>query len=451
MKQKRYYIGPMVGRLEGISAAGSPPKEGQEVMSRLLTTRVGLCVAVGGLALVAGLRRADAGFTGAIYTTNSTCDGTNINIFAAHADVYLDGGPVGGGSGLPDGDYYVQVTTPSGDLLGTTIGSGNDTPVHVTSGNFDECYRLDDFLIKASDSSPGFDESGNGEYKVWVSPDSEFHSQKTDNFQVDAEATGGGDPVPEFCVAKFYDANANGVWDDGEVEITGWQVIVDDLTDDPWSTPECRFLEPGTHEAVESPSSIGNWQATTSTAQTGEVVEGGEPVSIQFGNLCLGPGGGLTLGFWSNKNGQNKMGDAPNGATPELTMLTNLCLRDGAGNDVSFANYAAFRSWLLSATATNMAYMLSAQLAAMELNVEGGFVSGSSLVYAPGCGNTGVGNNYITISDLMTAAASSLCSNGLTKTAGTARTCQECLKNALDKANNNLNFVQTQPCEFSFE
>ena len=60
-------------------------------------------------------------FTGAIYTTDSTCSGVNVNIFASKDDVYLDGGPQGGGSGLPDGSYYVRVTEPNGTLLGSSV------------------------------------------------------------------------------------------------------------------------------------------------------------------------------------------------------------------------------------------------------------------------------------------------------------------------------------------
>ena len=58
-------------------------------------------------------------------------------------------------------------------------------------------------------------------------------------------------------------------------------------------------------------------------------------------------------------------------------------------------------------TATNMAYMLSAQLAAMELNVEGGFVDGSALVYAPGT-NGANGLGFATVHDLMSEANAEL-------------------------------------------
>src|SRR5689334_15374014 len=54
------------------------------------------------LALCTTLRAAPP-LTGAIFTTDSTCTGVNVNIFDNKSDVYLDGGPDHGGSGFPDG------------------------------------------------------------------------------------------------------------------------------------------------------------------------------------------------------------------------------------------------------------------------------------------------------------------------------------------------------------
>ena len=63
--------------------------------------------------------------SGAIFTT--TVDGTIVNEnvrYKTKLDVYLDGGPgpnaPASAAGLPEGDYYFQVTDPSGkDLLST--------------------------------------------------------------------------------------------------------------------------------------------------------------------------------------------------------------------------------------------------------------------------------------------------------------------------------------------
>lgn len=103
--------------------------------------------------------------------------------------------------------------------------------------------------------------------------------------------------------------------------------------------------------------------------------------------------------------------------------------------------YNQFRTWILSATATNMANMLSAQLAAMWLNVEAGFVDGDALVYSSCAGE------FVSINDPMNASNTSLGLYGDTTSPHAERSNQECLKNTLDDANNDLNFLQDESCE----
>ncbi len=115
--------------------------------------------------------------TGAIFTTDSTCTGVNINIFGSKDDVYLDGGPAHpSGSGLPDGSYYVQVTEPNGTQLGYTTSAA----VTVAGGDFASCYQLSAILVKTSDNSAGYDTTSNpgGEYKVWVSMNLDLPEQR---------------------------------------------------------------------------------------------------------------------------------------------------------------------------------------------------------------------------------------------------------------------------------
>lgn len=114
-------------------------------------------------------------FGGAIFTTDSSCTVVDQNIYESKTDVYLTGG--GKGVRLPDGSYYVQVTEPSGKVvLGT---SGASLPILVVKGKFAACYQL--WALTG-----GFDDSRNGEYKVWVCQDPAFShpSCKTDNFRV---------------------------------------------------------------------------------------------------------------------------------------------------------------------------------------------------------------------------------------------------------------------------
>jgi hypothetical protein len=392
---------------------------------------------------------------GAIFTTDVSCTGVDLNIYISKSAVYVDGGPAHpGAAGLPEGEYYIQVTAPDGTLLGTSLGTGDETPIVVdASGEFAQCYQLSAILIKASNGTAGYDDTPNpgGEYKVWISTVGTFDNSatKTDNFKVKNGT--GCDPEVETCgpppsgllsVIKWYDRNADGIHDPGEALINGWKVNIRDGINLDRFTPVALVLDPDDYIVTEYNPVETNWIHTTATSFNKTVSVGGSE-TVEFGNVCTGPGGGLTLGFWSNKNGQALVG------ATDLAMLVGLNLRNADGTNFDPATYAAFRTWILSATATNMAYMLSAQLAAMELNVFNGKVDGSSLIYAPGTTSANA-LGFATVNAVMAEADASLGSNGLTNVAGPTRTYQEALKNALDNANNNLNFVQSAPCPFSF-
>jgi hypothetical protein len=85
----------------------------------------------------------------------------------------------------------------------------------------------------------------------------------------------------------------------------------------------------------------------------------------------------------------------------------------------------------------------------MELNVYNGFVSGSSLIYAPGTTSAN-SLGFATVSAVMAEADAELAAHGIVLAGSPYRNYQEALKNALDRANNNLTFVQSTPCAFSF-
>jgi hypothetical protein len=265
-------------------------------------------------------------------------------------------------------------------------------------------------------------------------------STKTDNFKVKPSDA---PPAPgEIEVVKFYDANANGLNDDGQ-EITGWKVRIQDDIDYTRFTPVDILVDPNdTYTGTEFAPTESNWMATTSNPMQFFLNEG-EDHSVEFGNLCIGAGGGLTLGFWSNKNGHALFG------SDDLALMVSLNLRNANGSNFDPANYAQFRTWLLGATATNMANMLSAQLAAMDLNVNNSKVNGASLIYAPGSSSAN-SLGFATVSALLAEANTSLGANGSTVASGAIRKYQEALKNALDRTNNNLTFVQATPCAFTF-
>jgi len=276
---------------------------------------------------------------------------------------------------------------------------------------------------------------------------------KSDNFKVKEDEI---PPQGTFQVQKFYDADASGTLTNADSPIVGWEVRTG-AQPDFTTTFETKLtpvsivdLAPGCYTAQEGDAT--NWIHTNASIQSKSVVPGGT-TTIEFGNVCLGPGGGLTLGFWSNKNGQALITGS------QLCTLNGLNLKNASGfNFDPVAGCAApttaqinsgktaLKNWLLGGSATNMAYMLSVQFTAMELNVLNGKVGGGSIVYAPGTDITA--NDFVTINQLLAAANTELGTPGhentTSGTAGAAfRAYQEALKNALDKANNNLNFVQS--------
>lgn len=311
---------------------------------------------------------------------------------------------------------------------------------------------------------------------------------KTDNFKVKE----GSNVNPNVGISgyKFYDANGNGTFDSGESGIGGWTInlyvdtnqngVLDsadpfyETTTTSTTTPNVGAygftdLLPGDYIVAESTTPpanlayLGTWQNVTPTSVAVDISSDGTVTPtppINFGNVALGGGGGLTLGYWSNKNGENVLTGSKTGQTINsgaLAALSNLNLVDASGitpNWLTSGNYSDFRTWLLDATATNMSYMLSVQLATMELNVYFGEVNGDSLVYAPellsfigsGYDTTGLtAYGFFTINDLMTLATNALADDGNAVAGDPARAYQQALMDTLDNANNNLTFVQQFP------
>ena len=86
--------------------------------------------------------------------------------------------------------------------------------------------------------------------------------------------------------------------------------------------------------------------------------------------------------------------------------------------------------YLLNANATNMRYMLAAQLLAAELSVQKGYLSASQQIWLDNGDKIVQPEEVMTIGDIMTRA--------ITEWEGTNRAMQEYYKNLLDKINNNL-------------
>ncbi len=133
--------------------------------------------------------------TGAIWTTDSSGEQVNGNLYSNPRDVYLVGGPHKPGAlSLASGWYYFQVTDPSGNLLSTD--SAGDRRFFVNSEgviSLTTNHRLKIVNGKGIVQMWPFQYSpkNGGEYKVWVTSEESYNQfgfisslSKTDNFKV---------------------------------------------------------------------------------------------------------------------------------------------------------------------------------------------------------------------------------------------------------------------------
>ena len=271
------------------STSASKPHTPKRVYANFFQTCLAIVAGISILTLVTATASAAPPLPGAIFTT--TYDGgiVNENVhYEAKEDVYLDGGPgpnaPSTAAGLPEGDYYFQVTDPSGkDLLSSdhiscrkihVNGSGViDTVYAGTNYSYsnkdkvwvaESCQHLQGIDIDHSELGAitvqlyPYDDTPNpgGVYKAWVTPVADYagdpnfvpsdkqdnvngedyqpayyhgfipSKSKTDNYKVLKK----GKPYvsPVINIRKFHDQNLNGVWDAGEEEVTGWEVDVTD-------------------------------------------------------------------------------------------------------------------------------------------------------------------------------------------------------------------------------
>ena len=341
----------------------------------------------------------------------------------------------GTGALLNDGElHHVAVTVDRDSVTGINLyvdGALVDTfnPT-IHAGSLD---NNDPFLIGQHESILTYNIVG-------LIDELEFHNVALSSSDISNiyNADVSGKCSADLTVTKFYDANADGINNDVQ-PIPGWKVsIVGGLVNLLTTTPVSKVLPGISLTVTEGTPTQLNWYKTATNPVIADLATGDK--TVDFGNVCTGTGGGHSKGFWTNKNGQALV------TAGDLAALTALNLVNADGTAFIPTTNAHLKNWLSSASATNMAYMLSAQLAAMKLNVLHGFVSGSSLVYAPGVGAT----DFITIDALMAAANTSLGLDQNTPAGDANRAYQEKIKNALDAANNDTSFVKPTPCVFTF-
>jgi len=267
-------------------------------MKRNLFRTLKAACALFALAMAATPTRA-AGVSGAIFTTTVNGGAVNANQYESKCGVYLDGGPgphaPAKAAGLPDGDYYFQVTDPSGAQLLSTDPVSNRR-FHVTGG------VITAFTGAGGSPHPtGLDQdhmaqgaitiglaNGNcprdfldtpqisGIYKVWVTPVGSFagnpanvdnpcngacshgflpSQSKTDNFKIQPGSSA------TFCltIQKQFSENGTapildtiGGWVMSVIDPTGSQVGGINTTDTSGNTATVCQLGSGTYTITEN-------------------------------------------------------------------------------------------------------------------------------------------------------------------------------------------------------
>jgi len=199
------------------------------------------------------------GPTGAIFTTLSNGAAVNANQYASGCAVYLDGGPgrnaPAKAAGLPDGDYYFQVTDPSGKQLLSTdpvsnrrvrvangvivAYTGFGGPAHLTGVDQDHPELGAITVALANTTCPNdflVSTDGGSAYKAWMTPVGSFlgNSSLVDNpcsggcfhgFVASTSKTDNFTLGPSFCLT----VQKQFLQDDGSVvPISGWEFDVTD-------------------------------------------------------------------------------------------------------------------------------------------------------------------------------------------------------------------------------
>lgn len=415
-------------------------------------SRIAVLLMLLSLVLAMAAPGVSANVSGAIWTTTGSCTNVNGNNYADKADVYLNGGPAGNaGSGLPDGEYYFQVTDPSGSVLLSTDAI-EDRRATVTNGRFSSTSgphatvscgpdRVAIQLIPFADTP-----NGGGVYKVWITHVDSYDGNegtfgfinsesKTDNFRVQGDIV---IPQSEVLVVKYYDADPDGAAYDGSQDlIDGWRMTLTDVLTAGTATRVTGSYASGTvqftglvngddYTVTELPMPVvtnvpgGVWVASPVNVDPVAFTAAGSNETIYFGNRCEIQGQGRTIGYWSNKNGQSRITSAN---LNDLNDFTDNWHQVNGKPD--FGTQNELKNYLLGATATQMEYMLSAQMMATWLNITVG-----PTPQLPGGAYVSTPDGTMTISDALAFAASGVLPSG-------DRAWQEAWKNLFDAINNN--------------
>lgn len=418
------------------------------------------------LALVGTVALLFAQVPGGIYTTDGSGSrfgaGVYDGIFDGPLLVYLAGGPERGAPcsapGLPDGDYYFQVTDATGALLLSSdaitnrkiavtggVISGTIGSTHLT-GNGPCGSRV----VKLAPFLPT--PFSGGEYTAWITPVGDYDPlgtgffgfqaalSRTTNFVIRDPST------PTFRArvsgSVFYDHNEDGVFnpnlDPLEVPVGGWRVDIlrNGMPDGVAYTDaagrftvlrEKDFVTTYTFEVKAPGGFVGDglpgavWVAKT--ARTAALVANQLEATLPgFGAIAfeVDLGAGRTSGFWGDTLvGRERMEQSDPIWREVLTVRKGLpvCLRRHNNTPVQHVSlfvpypvpypfwfsYLHFEHWINSYPNDHAGFLLSREVAATILNNAIGFMQGT--VYVDRF-NNGI---LVSLDDLLAGAIGLLC------------------------------------------
>jgi uncharacterized repeat protein (TIGR01451 family) len=121
------------------------------------------------------------------------------------------------------------------------------------------------------------------------------------DYEVTATDTATVDLIAKICGYKFYDANANGVWDDGEQGLSGWTIELwqgSEKIAETTTGPDGSYCFDGLDAGVYVVKEVAQqyWKCTTSSSITVELQSGEISGNNNFGNAKIVT---RTQGFWA--------------------------------------------------------------------------------------------------------------------------------------------------------
>ena len=172
-------------------------------------------------------------------------------------------------------------------------------------------------------------------------------------------------------------------------------------------------------------------------------------MDVNFGSLYVvtigadtNASGAKAITFWDNTGNNVKV------TAKDLTALVGLNLVNANGSNFDPTSAVQLQAWLQGATASNVAYWLSAQLADLELNLMTGYVKSNDIVYAGQLVQYNTSANpilgldsggFITIGNLMAAANAALSASSISSF---WQAYEQSLAQVLAAANGNSSFTQ---------